>query len=142
MHVTEMLDTSPGRPLLTQELLIRCIEACFDCVQACSACADACLGEKTLDHLRICIRLDQDCADICIATGRMLSRQQHPDHRVVRALLEACLVACAACGDECAQHAKHHEHCRVCAEACRSCARACRDAIGALSTPSTSTATA
>jgi hypothetical protein len=142
MHVTEMLDTSPGRPVLTQESLIRCIEACFDCAQSCSACADACLGEPHLDMLRRCIRLDQDCADICIATGRVLSRQQQPDARVVRALLEACLVACAASGDECAQHAKQHEHCRVCSEACRSCARACRDAIGALGAGQGSTATA
>jgi hypothetical protein len=137
MHVTEMLDANPGRPLLTNESLIHCIEACFDCAQSCSACADACLGEKQLDVLRRCIRLDQDCADICIATGRVLSRQQLPDARVVRALLEACLIGCAACGDECAMHAKQHEHCRVCAMACRNCARMCQEAIAALghSTP-------
>jgi hypothetical protein len=132
MYVSQMLDSSPARPILSNETLIRCIEACFDCAQSCNACADACLGEQHIDMLRNCIRLNQDCADVCITTGRILSRQHHPDVRVVRAQLEACLVVCAACGDECAQHKDQHEHCRVCADACRACARACRDAISAL----------
>jgi len=142
MHATEMLTTNPGQPLLTQESLIRCIEACFDCAQVCSACADACLGEAKLDMLRRCIRLNQDCSDVCVATGRMLSRQQQPDMRVVTAMLETCLVACAACGDECALHGKMHEHCRVCAESCRRCVRACKEALGALGVGSMSTASA
>jgi hypothetical protein len=132
MHVSQMLDTSPATPILSNETLVHCIEACFDCAQSCNACADACLGEQHIDMLRSCIRLNQDCADVCITTGRMLSRQQHPDVRVVRAQLEACLVVCASCGDECAKHKEQHEHCRVCADACRACARACRDAIAAL----------
>lgn len=132
MHVSEMLDTSPGNPILSNDALITCIEACFDCAQSCSACADACLGEQQIDMLRRCIRLNQDCADVCVATGRMLSRQQHAEVQLVRAQLDACLLACQICGDECAKHSQHHEHCRVCAEACRTCAKACQDAIGAL----------
>jgi hypothetical protein len=42
-------------------------------------CADACLGEEKVEMLRRCIRLNLDCADVCNATGRMLSRQQEPD---------------------------------------------------------------
>jgi hypothetical protein len=79
-----------------------------------------------------CIRLNLDCADVCIAMGRVLSRQQHADGRVIRSQLEACLVASQVCGDECARHASQHAHCRVCAEACRTCARACQAAIAAL----------
>ena len=139
MHASEMLETSPGNAIFANESLIKCIEACFDCAQSCGACAAACLGEPQIDMLRRCIRLDLDCDDVCIATGRMLSRQQDADNRLVRAQLEACLVACAACGDECAKHAQQHEHCRVCAEACRACARACRDAIAALGSASTQT---
>jgi len=139
MHVTEMLDTNPGKKIFASEPLSQCIEACFDCAQTCSACADSCLGEPKLDMLRRCIRLDQDCADICLATGKVLSRQQLADVRVVRSLLEACLCACAAAGDECAHHASHHEHCRICTESCRRCARACRDAIAALGAPAGTT---
>ena len=137
MHTEKMLETNPTKPLLAQEPLMRCIEACFDCAQASTACADACLGEDKLDALRACIRLNHDCADICIATGNVLSRQLHANARVLRAQLEACLAICAACGDECAHHAQHHEHCRVCAEACRTCAKACQSAIAAFSPAST-----
>ncbi|WP_240619307.1 four-helix bundle copper-binding protein [Blastococcus sp. TF02-8] len=47
-------------------------------------------------------------------------------------MLEACAAACKACGDECAQHAEMHEHCRICADACRRCEQACRDLITSL----------
>lgn len=132
MHTSQMIATNPAAVVIANESLIRCIDNCFDCAQTCSSCADACLGEEKLDMLRRCIRLNQDCADICLATGRVLSRQQQVDVRVIRAQLEACLLACAACGDECAKHANEHEHCRICAEACRACARACQEAISAL----------
>ena len=132
MHVADMLKTSPSPLVIPKDSLVRCIEACFDCAQSCSACADACLGEQQIDMLRRCIRLNMDCADVCIATGRVLSRQQHPDVGLVRAQLESCMLACRACGDECAKHASQHEHCRVCADACRACAKACEDAIAAL----------
>lgn len=132
MHVSEMLETNPTRPTLQADRLARCIEACFDCAQTCTACADACLGEQDIDPLRTCIRLDLDCTDVCLTTGRMLSRQHHVDARLFHAQLEACLAACEVCGDECAKHAEHYEHCRVCAEACRDCARACRDALDSL----------
>ena len=134
MHVSEMLDTSPGKPLIANDALVTCIESCFDCAQSCNACADACLGEPQIDMLRRCIRLNQDCADVCITTGRMLSRKHDVEVQLVRAQLDACLIACQVCGDECGKHAQQHEHCRVCAEACRACAKACQDAISALGT--------
>ncbi|WP_278255421.1 four-helix bundle copper-binding protein [Nocardioides convexus] len=79
-----------------------------------------------------CIRTDLDCADICIATGNALSRHTGYDASLTSAFLEACATACNACGDECAQHAQMHEHCRICAEACRRCEEACRALIASL----------
>ena len=73
-----------------------------------------------------------NCADICTATGAVLSRQTTVDVEVVRAVVEACRTACAACAQECEQHADMHEHCRVCAEACRRCEQACNDLLAAL----------
>jgi hypothetical protein len=73
-----------------------------------------------------CIRLNVDCADLCTATGRIVSRQTALEPQMVRAVLQACATACRLCGDECEQHAAHGmEHCRVCAEACRQCEQAC-----------------
>lgn len=64
MHTEQILSTHPQVRGSTNEALIQCIEECFDCAQVCTVCADACLGEKMLDELRQCIRLNLDCADI------------------------------------------------------------------------------
>lgn len=113
--------------------LAECLDACLECEAVCSSCADACLAEEHVAHLRRCVRLNLDCADICSATGRVLSRLTAPDPAVLRAQLEACRAACRACGDECERHAQDMgmEHCRVCAEACRRCEAACTALIDA-----------
>ena len=132
MHTSKMIETNPTQAAFAKDRLTACIELCFDCAQACAACSDACLGEQHVTMLMRCIRLNEDCADICLTTGKVLSRQQQPDLRLVRSQLETCLLACQVCGDECAKHASKHEHCRICADVCRACAKACQDAISAL----------
>ena len=117
---------------LDQAALLACIQACVDCAQACSACADACLSEDMIADLTKCVRTNLDCADLCETTGRILSRRTGYDANVTRATLEACRTACAACADECEQHAGMHEHCRVCAVACRTCEQACEKLLGLL----------
>jgi hypothetical protein len=131
-YATRMLDTYPRDFNVDADVLARCIDACFACSQACSACADACLGEEGVADLVKCIRLNQDCADLCTATGRVVNRQTEYDAKVTRAAIEACAAACRACGDECERHASMHEHCGVCAEACRSCEEACQELLGAM----------
>lgn len=103
-------------------------------MQACTACADACLSEADdqLPMLRKCVRTNEDCADICATTARVLSRHTGYDANITRTLLEACMTACASCAAECNRHASTHEHCRVCAEACSRCEQACRDLLATL----------
>ena len=133
-HVTSMLETHPrGLGALDKEKLAACIAACFECAATCVACADACLGEGMVAELARCIRLNADCADVCAATGAVLSRQTERDLGLTRAIVEACRTACKACGDECLVHADMHEHCRVCAEACRRCEAACTELLASLS---------
>jgi len=55
-----------------------------------------------------CIRLNLDCADVCDATGRLISRQTEPDWGLLRAQLQACVAACQICGAECERHAGRH----------------------------------
>ncbi|WP_299034249.1 four-helix bundle copper-binding protein [uncultured Pseudokineococcus sp.] len=50
----------------------------------------------------------------------------------MRSLLLATVAAATTCGEECASHAGHHGHCRLCAEACGACARACRALLDTL----------
>jgi hypothetical protein len=93
----------------------------LECAQACQRCAAACLAEKDIDRLRECIRLDLDCADICLLCATYLSRQSAFE----AAICLFCADICEACGSECERHSRF-EHCRDCAEACTRCAEACR----------------
>jgi Domain of Unknown Function (DUF326) len=124
-HVTAMLETHPHAT--PNDALARCIQECFACALACTSCADACLAEEQVQELIRCIRLNLDCADVCDATGRVLTRQTSTEQRLAQSVLDACVQACRACAEECERHAPHHEHCRVCAEACRRCEQACED---------------
>ena len=83
-------------------------------------------------EMRRCIRLCLDCADVCIATGRMVSRQTEYEPETTRAEVESCRQSCSTCGEECERHAQHHEHCRLCAESCRRCEAACAALLDAI----------
>lgn len=132
MKTSEMLQTYPASISLDRELLARVIDAAAQCALTCTACADACLSEDMVADLRKCIRTNLDCADICDATAKVLSRHTGYDANITRAQLQACIAACRACGDECSQHAQMHEHCRICAEACRACETACAELLDAI----------
>ncbi|GAB3550204.1 four-helix bundle copper-binding protein [Arthrobacter tumbae] len=138
-HIADMIIAHP-RPSGHLEAgdLAAAIEACLDCVASCGSCADACLGEESIADLRHCIRTDQDCADICLATARMLQRQGGHHPAVLAPLLEACLQACRNCAEECERHASMHDHCRICAEACRRCEAACSTLLETLRTSGSS----
>ena len=130
----KMLDSYPRDFNVDQQVLVRFIEAAYDCAQACTQCADDCLSEQgQQQHLAKCIRLNLDCADICAAAGRVVSRQTEYDANVTRAIVEACAQACRSCGDECEQHGEHGmKHCEICAEQCRRCEQACKELLSAI----------
>jgi Domain of Unknown Function (DUF326) len=131
-HTQQMLQTHPRSAAIESDVLLQCIDACFDCAQSCTACSDACLGEDDVATLIRCVRLCQDCSDVCATTGRILSRQTEFDLTVAAAIVRACVDVCRPCGAECERHAAHHEHCRVCADACRRCEKACEETLSAL----------
>lgn len=76
--------------------LAECIQACFQCDQTCSACADAYLSEEMAAELTKCIRTSLDCLDICVATGKILSRDAGQNADITRAVLRACRTMCKA----------------------------------------------
>jgi hypothetical protein len=130
---SRMLDTYPREFSLERDLLVPCIEACSDCAESCTQCADDCLAEEMVQELTACIRLNLDCADICAATRRVVSRQTGYDPELTSAVLRACIEACRKCGDECEIHAAHGmEHCKVCAAECRRCEQACQELLAAI----------
>jgi hypothetical protein len=128
----EMLEAHPWPAQIDRDVLVRCIDECSACETSCTACADASLAEGDVADMRKCIRLCLDCADVCTATLRVVSRQTDYDANVTRPQLQACVAACRSCGDECERHAEMHEHCRICAEACRRCKQACDQLLAAM----------
>jgi len=131
-YARQLLDTYPGTLTTDAGALAATLDALSDCAQACAADADTDLAEQNLAEMVKCIRLCLDCTDVCTATLGVVSRQTYYDPTITRPLLEACIATCKSCGDECARHAPHYEHCRVCEQACRRCEQACRDLLGVL----------
>jgi hypothetical protein len=131
-----MLQSHPD-PLadLEPDLRARALERLMQCATVCTSCADACMAEGEVGGLRRCVRLDLDCADLCRTTATILARQSETDPSVLRATIQACLIACRSCGEECRSHADMHPHCRVCAEVCELCARVCDELLRDLATP-------
>ncbi|HWX51118.1 MAG TPA: four-helix bundle copper-binding protein [Roseomonas sp.] len=132
MRAQEMIRTHPQVKGNVNDALIRCIEECYSCAQTCIACADACLGEQMVQQLAQCVRLDLDCADVCVATGALATRRTGSNEALLRQMLTICETACRTCAEECDRHAGMHEHCRICAEACRRCAKACQEAAASV----------
>lgn len=131
-YARQMLDAFPGTISVDAGVLAAAIDALSDCAQACNADNDADLSEPHLAEMVRCIRLCENCTDVCVATAAVISRPAEQDANVTRPLLEACVAICRSCGDECERHAPMHAHCRVCAEACRRCEQACRELLAAL----------
>jgi hypothetical protein len=129
MQTKEMIATHPDVRSDVNQALIDAIDASYACAQACTSCADACLAEETVAHLRQCIRLNLDCADVCDTLATLGTRRTGSNEEVIRKMLDTCIVACRNCGEECLRHAARHEHCRLCAESCRACEAACRTAL-------------
>jgi hypothetical protein len=117
------------KPSGSHDDLLEGLSALWSCAEACTACADACLGEEEIHRVVRCIRTCRDCGDICEATAKLLTRQTQSEPALVRAQLQACVIACQVCGAECEKHAEHMAHCRICAEACHRCERICKEII-------------
>lgn len=132
MQVEQMVSAHPDVRGTVNPALISCIEECLSCAQACTSCADACLSEESVAHLRQCIRLNLDCADLCFATSRLATRRAGGNVTTLQGLIAACGTACELCAAECRKHG-HMTHCQVCAECCARCRDACTAAVSSLS---------
>jgi len=130
-RVRRMFQTHPAPASDAGEEAFALVQAAAECTYTCTTCADACLEGEDPAAMRKCIRLCLDCAEICSVTAKLIARPGPQDQQLLRAQLEACAIACRACGDECASHTGE-AHCQVCAEACRECAEACDRMKGAL----------
>ena len=131
-HASEMMKELEYPAYVDRALMVTCLDALGDCVETCGADEEACLAETAVVALRRCTTLDLNCADVCQATLRVLTRAVEFDAEVARAMIGACLVVCRKCGAECRLHGGTYEHCRVCAEACQRCEEACAGLLKSL----------
>ena len=74
-----------------------------------------------------CIRKCSDASDICQAVSRVAARRTHGNTAVIKSLLEACVLACKVCAEECAKH--DNSHCKRCERMCRECMEDCVKAL-------------
>ncbi len=121
-YIRDLIDSHPQAIAENQREAWTCaLEACLYCGQASAACADACLAEGNVEQLRSVIRATLDNADACFATAQILSRITAIKSALLTTQVSACLDLVRNCESECNNHAKMHEHCRICADSCRAC---------------------
>jgi hypothetical protein len=106
-----------------------CIDACNQCADASEHCAAACEHEPDPAKMADCIRLDQDCAQICRLVAGYLTRGSE----WAGVVSQLCAEVCEACADECGRYPQGH--CQDCARACRRCAEECRRVVDVAGRP-------
>lgn len=109
---------------MSHEKFQTCINACYECATECKHCENACLNETDVSKMVRCIKLDGECATICLAAATLMSGGSGFSNDICR----LCAEMCEACATECEKHS-HMEHCKKCAEVCRSCARECKSMV-------------
>jgi hypothetical protein len=103
-----------------------CAAACADCQRSCDSCAEHCLklvaegNKRHQQTLQTCL----DCAEICAAADRIVSRSGPFSDTICR----ACAEACKRCATACEQF-PDDEHMAQCANECGKCQRACESML-------------
>lgn len=108
MQTRELFNSLASRSdHLDNDTLTQTVDALLACEQATAACASGMLAEKEVDELRMSIDRDLDCADIAVATRRVLTRGSNPETTLLAAQLQACVLACQRSHESCDQHVQH-----------------------------------
>ncbi len=118
----------------SQQELFRFLEDRFACAQACTECARACALRASLvdpdatQEQELVRRKGIMCAEVCDATCRVLSEQNHLDEEGIRVQLEWCRSVCLEAAHVFDQYPGAEDG----AKACRECAQACSDFMATL----------
>ena len=121
MSIKEMIQDHPQVGADYTPELGEAIRHAMYCAAICNSCVDACNAESM--DMSECIRKCSDCSDICQAVSTVAARRTHGNTAVIKSLLEACILACKVCAEECDKH--DNPHCRRCAQMCRECFEDC-----------------
>ncbi len=119
--IQQILSAYPAEAGMKPQQLAKVIDKLYECAGVCLACADACTAEtdpKMIAMSAKCMRLDNDCSDLCTVAARILTRQTGYDAPTTFAVIDAVRASLRACADACAEMEKS-EHCQTCAQVCR-----------------------
>ena len=86
-----MLRTVAAEVTVNVSDLAVALGALLECEPASTSCAMAMISEG--EGTAVAIRRALDCADVCQATLRVLSRASSSDANLLRALTQACIIA-------------------------------------------------
>lgn len=117
----QMLQARPDERGVDHAVLAEALDALNDVALAATNCADSCLLVEP--PAITCVQACSDAADVAAVTARVLSRTG-PTVEGSRRLLDAAAMVLSECAEQCEEHAAHHQHCRVCADACHRAQRA------------------
>lgn len=103
-----------------------CAKVCAECQVECEKNFHHCFklvegGKK--EHAKA-MHLSVDCAELCVAAGRLSGRHSP----VAVPACDACAKACDMCAAECEKFPDMPEM-KACAQKCRECAKSCRDMV-------------
>ncbi|MFF8606830.1 Rho termination factor N-terminal domain-containing protein [Streptomyces sp. NPDC015346] len=117
----KVLDAYPAEAGLPPTLLAEGVDKLYECAGVCLACADSAAGEsdsEKIAHSVKCMRANNDTADLCTVTARVLARQTGYDSPTTKNLVEATRSALIASADAC-QEFQETDYFALAARACR-----------------------
>lgn len=122
MHSDSMLG-------MEMAMMQECIEACSACEQACTMCAGSMTMAPGMD---VCAAMCMNTADMSNTMMRMMMRPNGMNGPALMATLQAMVVMCSSCANECESMAGMSADCALCAEVCRQCAMVCQRMIDSM----------
>ncbi|MBT2421860.1 Rho termination factor N-terminal domain-containing protein [Streptomyces sp. ISL-22] len=119
--VEKLLDAYPAETGMPPRLLGEAVDKLYECAGVCLTCADAAAAEQDPEKIVLsikCVRLDNDCADLCTVAARILARQTGYDAPTTMAIIEATRTVLRASADA-AEEFKDTTYFELSARACR-----------------------
>lgn len=119
--VEKLLDAYPAETGMPPRLLGEAVDKLYECAGVCLTCADAAAAEQDPEKIVMsikCVRLDNDCADLCTVAARILARQTGYDAPTTMAIIEATRTVLRASADA-AEEFKGTRYFELSAKECR-----------------------
>ncbi|MFD5127605.1 Rho termination factor N-terminal domain-containing protein [Streptomyces olindensis] len=117
----KLLDAYPAETGMPPRILGEALDKLYECAGVCLTCADAAAAEQDPEKIVMsikCVRLDNDCADLCTVAARILARQTGYDAPATMAIIEATRTVLRASADA-AEEIKGTPYFELSARACR-----------------------